>query len=104
MDNCRITGHQPHRHAGVHSGGGTRDDRTQARPDHRHFIDPGTPRHARWRGLLGVEVGAAGADEIAALEVGEFGINVNAVIPGLIDTELTRNERRYTQALKEARR
>jgi NAD(P)-dependent dehydrogenase (short-subunit alcohol dehydrogenase family) len=49
-------------------------------------------------------VGAAGADEIAALEVGEFGITVNAVIPGLIDTELTRNERRYTQALKEARR
>ena len=39
----------------------------------------------------------------AALEFGELGITVNAVIPGLIDTALTRNESRYTQALKEAK-
>jgi NAD(P)-dependent dehydrogenase (short-subunit alcohol dehydrogenase family) len=35
----------------------------------------------------------------AALELGEHGITVNAVIPGLIDTALTRHEDRYAQAI-----
>jgi NAD(P)-dependent dehydrogenase (short-subunit alcohol dehydrogenase family) len=38
----------------------------------------------------------------AALELGEHGVTVNAVIPGLINTTLTRHEDRYAQALAEA--
>jgi NAD(P)-dependent dehydrogenase (short-subunit alcohol dehydrogenase family) len=34
----------------------------------------------------------------AALELGEYKITVNAVIPGLIDTPLTRQRDRYAQA------
>ena len=36
----------------------------------------------------------------AALEFGEHGITVNALIPGLIDTALTRHEDRYAQAIE----
>jgi NAD(P)-dependent dehydrogenase (short-subunit alcohol dehydrogenase family) len=35
----------------------------------------------------------------AALELGRHGITVNAVIPGLIETVLTRHEDRYAQAI-----
>jgi NAD(P)-dependent dehydrogenase (short-subunit alcohol dehydrogenase family) len=35
----------------------------------------------------------------AALELGEHNITVNAVVPGLIDTALTRHEDRYAQAI-----
>ena len=37
----------------------------------------------------------------AALELGEHRITVNAVIPGLIDTALTRHRQRYAQAAGE---
>ena len=40
----------------------------------------------------------------AALELGSHNITVNAVIPGLIDTALTRHEDRYAQAISEAGR
>jgi NAD(P)-dependent dehydrogenase (short-subunit alcohol dehydrogenase family) len=38
----------------------------------------------------------------AALELGTYNITVNAVIPGLVDTMLTRHEDRYAQAIEEA--
>jgi NAD(P)-dependent dehydrogenase (short-subunit alcohol dehydrogenase family) len=37
----------------------------------------------------------------AALELGAHNITVNAVIPGLVDTALTRHEDRYAQAIAE---
>lgn len=46
--------------------------------------------------------GIIGLMKSAALEFGRFGITVNALIPGLIDTPLTRHEERYAQALEEA--
>ena len=42
--------------------------------------------------------GIVGLMKSAALELGEYKITVNAVIPGLIDTPLTRHRDRYAQA------
>jgi len=44
--------------------------------------------------------GIIGLMKSAALELGKHHITVNAVIPGLIDTPLTRHEERYAQALQ----
>ena len=46
--------------------------------------------------------GIIGLMKSAAMELGEHGITVNALIPGLIDTGLTRHEDRYAQALQTA--
>jgi len=43
--------------------------------------------------------GLIGLMKSAALELGQYGITVNAVIPGLIDTPLTRHRQRYAQAV-----
>ncbi|MEJ0027152.1 MAG: SDR family NAD(P)-dependent oxidoreductase [Rhizomicrobium sp.] len=43
--------------------------------------------------------GIIGLMKSAALELGEHRITVNAVIPGLIDTALTRHRQRYAQAV-----
>ena len=43
--------------------------------------------------------GIIGLMKSAALELGKFGITVNAVIPGLINTPLTRHKERYEQVL-----
>jgi len=43
--------------------------------------------------------GIIGLMKSAALELGRYGITVNALVPGLIDTPLTRHEARYAQAL-----
>ena len=45
--------------------------------------------------------GLFGLMKSAALEFAEHHITVNAVVPGLIDTPLTRNHDRYAQAFKE---
>lgn len=44
--------------------------------------------------------GILGLMKSAALELGPHGITVNALVPGLIDTALTRHEERYAQALE----
>ncbi len=46
--------------------------------------------------------GIIGLMKSAAMELGEYGITVNALIPGLIDTVLTRHEDRYAQAIEVA--
>ena len=48
--------------------------------------------------------GIIGLMKSAALELAQYGITVNALVPGLIDTALTRHEERYAQALEEAGR
>jgi NAD(P)-dependent dehydrogenase (short-subunit alcohol dehydrogenase family) len=44
--------------------------------------------------------GLIGLMKSAALELGQYGITVNALIPGLIDTALTRHEERYAQVIR----
>jgi NAD(P)-dependent dehydrogenase (short-subunit alcohol dehydrogenase family) len=44
--------------------------------------------------------GVIGLMKSAALELGKYKITVNAVVPGLIDTPMTRHEQRYAQALE----
>ncbi|MFF2653736.1 SDR family NAD(P)-dependent oxidoreductase [Streptomyces sp. NPDC058045] len=44
--------------------------------------------------------GLIGLMKSAALELGRYGITVNAVIPGLINTALTRHEDRYAQIIR----
>jgi NAD(P)-dependent dehydrogenase (short-subunit alcohol dehydrogenase family) len=65
------------------------------------------------QGQHGTEYGAAysaskwgiiGLMKSAALELGPHNITVNALIPGLIDTALTRHKERYAQVLEDAGR
>ncbi len=46
--------------------------------------------------------GIIGLMKSAATELGVYGITVNAIVPGLIDTPLTRHEERYAQILEDA--
>src|SRR5277367_671725 len=48
--------------------------------------------------------GIIGLMKSAALELGKYKITANALVPGLIDTPLTRHEERYAQALEAAGR
>lgn len=48
--------------------------------------------------------GIVGLMKSAALELGPYGITVNAIVPGLINTPLTRHEERYAQVLEDAGR
>jgi len=60
----------------------------------RHGMKYGSAYSASKWGLFGLM-------KSAALEFGAHGITVNAVVPGLIDTPLTRNEDRYRQVMQE---
>lgn len=44
--------------------------------------------------------GILGLMKSAAMDLGQYAITVNALIPGLIDTALTRHEDRYAQAIE----
>jgi NAD(P)-dependent dehydrogenase (short-subunit alcohol dehydrogenase family) len=44
--------------------------------------------------------GIIGLMKSAALELGRHGVTVNALVPGLINTPLTRHEERYAQAIE----
>jgi NAD(P)-dependent dehydrogenase (short-subunit alcohol dehydrogenase family) len=44
--------------------------------------------------------GLFGLMKSAALELGQYGITVNALVPGLINTALTRHEDRYAQIIR----
>ena len=46
--------------------------------------------------------GILGLMKSAALELGEYNITVNALIPGLVDTALTRYEKRLTESMAES--
>src|SRR5271165_3531782 len=48
--------------------------------------------------------GIIGLMKSAALELGRYKITVNAVVPGLIDTPLTRHQERYAQVLQDGGR
>src|SRR6202012_1054060 len=45
--------------------------------------------------------GILGLMKSAALELGQYNVTVNAVIPGLVDTALTRYEKRLTESMAE---
>jgi NAD(P)-dependent dehydrogenase (short-subunit alcohol dehydrogenase family) len=61
----------------------------------RHGMKNGSAYSASKWGIIGLM-------KSAALELGTYGVTVNAIVPGLIDTALTRHEERYAQALEEA--
>jgi NAD(P)-dependent dehydrogenase (short-subunit alcohol dehydrogenase family) len=63
----------------------------------RHGMKNGAAYSASKWGIIGLM-------KSAALEFGTHGITVNAVVPGLIDTPLTRHKERYAQALQAAGR
>jgi NAD(P)-dependent dehydrogenase (short-subunit alcohol dehydrogenase family) len=61
----------------------------------RHGMKNGAAYSASKWGIIGLM-------KSASLEFAPHGVTVNAVVPGLIDTPLTRHEERYAQALQEA--
>jgi NAD(P)-dependent dehydrogenase (short-subunit alcohol dehydrogenase family) len=61
----------------------------------QHGTKFGTSYSASKWGLIGLM-------KSAALELGAYNITVNAVIPGLVNTALTRHQDRYAQAIQDA--
>ena len=60
----------------------------------RHGFRDGSSYSASKWGIIGLT-------KTAALELGKYKITVNAVIPGLVDTALTRNMPRWKEAVKD---
>lgn len=60
----------------------------------KHGTKDGSSYSASKWGILGLM-------KSAALEFGQYGITVNALIPGLVDTPLTRYEKRLTESMGE---
>ena len=82
---------EPDRTVPDDQGGIARDEGAAVRPDREHLV------HGRTQvSTLGgahytaSKTGLLGLTRAAAKELGKFGITVNAVCPGMIDTELTR--------------
>lgn len=61
----------------------------------RHGFRDGSSYSASKWGIIGLT-------KTAALELGKHKITVNAVIPGLVDTPLTRNQPRWREAVEDA--
>lgn len=61
----------------------------------QHGTKSGASYSASKWGLLGLM-------KSAAMELGPYNITVNALVPGLVDSVLTRHEDRYAQILEEA--
>lgn len=61
----------------------------------RHGMKNGAAYSASKWGIIGLM-------KSAALEFGQYGITVNAIVPGLINTPLTRHKERYEQVLQDA--
>lgn len=72
--------------------GGGRIILTSSTQGQHGTLDGSAYSASKW-GLLGLM-------KSAALELGQHGITVNAVIPGLINTKLTRHEDRYAQIIR----
>ena len=60
----------------------------------KHGTKDGSSYSASKWGILGLM-------KSAALELGEYNITVNAIIPGLVDTALTRYEKRFIESMGE---
>jgi NAD(P)-dependent dehydrogenase (short-subunit alcohol dehydrogenase family) len=77
----------------IHRGGGRIIMTTSTQG--RHGTKYGAAYSASKWGIIGLM-------KSAAAELGVYGITVNAIVPGLIDTPLTRHEERYAQILEDA--
>lgn len=77
----------------VHRGGGRIVMTTSTQG--RHGTKYGAAYSASKWGIIGLM-------KSAAAELGVHGITVNAIVPGLIDTPLTRHQERYAQILEDA--
>jgi NAD(P)-dependent dehydrogenase (short-subunit alcohol dehydrogenase family) len=61
----------------------------------KHGTKDGSSYSASKWGILGLM-------KSAALELGEYNVTVNAIIPGLVDTALTRYEKRFIESMGES--
>ena len=66
------------------------------------LVDAGQARHERRRELFSLQMGHSRPHEIRGHGArAAYGITVNAVIPGLVDTALTRYEKRLSESVGE---
>ena len=70
-------------------------------PLYPSLLHAGQTGDKRRRELFRFEVGILGLMKSAALEFGQYNITVNALIPSLVDTPLTRYETRLVESMGE---